>query len=41
MLVERNNMSMEEASDSLRLYSRDHNITLTDLDRVPDSRFAV
>ena len=31
VLAERNGMSMEEAFDSLRLYSRDHNIKLTNL----------
>ena len=31
VLAERNGMSMQEAFDSLRLYSRDHNIKLTNL----------
>ena len=31
VLAERNGMSMEAAFDALRLYSRDHNIKLTDL----------
>jgi GAF domain-containing protein len=31
VLAERNNMSMEEAFDLLRMYARDHNVKLTEL----------